>query len=363
ASVRYALLGAFYTTLFFFAIILLYISIGTLSMGTIAASLHFVKASELKELISLYRVEGILFFVAISIWVSLFLSAIFPNHYWLPDAHAEAPTPASALLSGATVLSGFYIITRILYTLIHGSTLDMIVPIAKTILGILGIASVIYGVIMVSVEEDIKRLLAYSTILNMGYIYMGLGIGTELGIAAALLHALNHAICKIMSFLSVGVLIKKYHTRNLYVLEGKGSETPITTTFLTFALLSLIGLPPMAGFFSKLMLFQAFMEMRNYVYAVILVIGTALSAYGYGRVLEHLWHPIHEPRPHREKEHLSIPVLASLIALTSIIIIISIIQPQLNTILIETTSSLRTSAQNYINTTIELLQNIVHESS
>ena len=115
ASVRYALLGAFYTTLFFFAIILLYISIGTLSMGTIAASLHFVKTSELKELTSLYRIEGILFFVAISIWVSLFLSAIFPNHYWLPDAHAEAPTPASALLSGATVLSGFYIITRILY--------------------------------------------------------------------------------------------------------------------------------------------------------------------------------------------------------------------------------------------------------
>ncbi len=363
ASVRYALLGAFYTSLLLLAIVLLYTSLGTLSMGTVAASLHIEKAATLRELVSLHRVENVLFFTAVALWLGLFLSAIFPNHFWLPDAHAEAPTPASALLSGATVLSGFYIVVRVLYTLIYGSALDTVATIAMLLLGALGIVSVLYGVVMLSIEEDVKRLLAYSTILNMGYIYMGLSIGTELGIAAALLHALNHAVGKAMAFLSVGVLVRKYRTRNLYVLEGKGGETPVTTALLTFALLSLIGLPPTGGFFSKLMLFQAFMEVRSYANAAIVVVGTALSVYGYGRILEHLWHPLHELRTHREKERLSLPVLASLIALASIAIVVSIVQPQLSTVLIEAASGLRNSTQNYIDAAIELLQALLRRES
>lgn len=357
SSVRYAILGAFYTSLLLLAVIILYNSLGTLSLGIFATYVQQVNSTN-NLLISPMKIvdsTNIILFLMLIFWVGFFLSALFPNHFWLPDAHAEAPIPASALLSSISVLSGFYLIGRFLYVFYKDGFLFNI-DLIMNVITLLGVVSVIYSASMLCVEDDVKRILAYSTILNIGYTFMGLGLGTKLGITASLLHAFNHAIGKSAAFFSIGLLIRRYRTRNIYALEGKGVINPITTAFLTLALVHLIGFPPTGGFFSKLYLFQAFMEAKNYWGAIVVIIGTALSVYGYGRLLEHLWHPIQKPK---EEEHLSLHTILVLTALMTIIFLVSIIQEPLHTLLSKAAESLRNTGHNYIKSMNDLIRTLL----
>ncbi len=327
SSIRYALLGALYSILFLFSIILLYNYVGVLSIDYIIYRTAVVDLS----------IEVAIIFILVTIWFSLFLSAIFPNHFWLPDAHTEAPIPASAILSGLTVIAGFYLVSRIMRIIILVDSYYAvgINYILSNILLVFSTINVFYGVVMLSIEDDVKRILAYSTLLNMGYIFMGLSLGTPLGIAASLLHILNHSIGKALAFLSIGYIIRKYRTRNIYSLEGKGRENPVTTLFLAIALLHLIGIPPTGGFYSKLLLFQAFVEVGAYYSAITVVIGTALSVYGYTRLLEHLWHPpVYPTLESKRVEHLPVTVLASFTVLATSIFLVSILYPSINEFLI-----------------------------
>ncbi len=322
ASTRYALLGAFYTTLFLLAVMFIHISLGTLNIADLSIKLGFGEnyiGSCFLENTTTLNNGYVLMALVLIIWTTLFLSAVFPNHFWLPSAHSEAPSPASALLSGVTVGVGVYVIIRLLYLLMHSSVLDIIVEGLVNTLMILSVISIFYGALMMSVEDDVKRILAYSTILNIGYVFMGLSLGTPYGVSASLLHFLNHSIGKASAFLSIGVFIRNYRSRNIHVLEGVGRENVLLTSFLTISLLHLIGIPPTIGFYSKLLLFQAFINSRAYGLALVVVLGTAASAYGYVRLIEHLWHPpIHGVLYRVEKIHLSTPVLVSLLILTTI---------------------------------------------
>lgn len=309
ASARYAFAGALYTGLFLLAIVILYATTDTLSIAELIAKIKNIENLYFNNLL-LAEPTYLVLILLIGLWTAFLISALYPNHFWLPDAHSEAPSPASAILSGLTVNAGVYIAIRLLYTLYYGSPYICSLNYLLNAIVLLGIINIVYGSFKMAIEDDVKRILAYSTILNMGFIYMGIGIGTPLGISASLLHLVNHSIGKMLAFISLGVIVRRYRTRNIYALEGLGRNHPVTMAILIASILHLIGVPPFGGFFSKLLLFQAFIDVGGYIYALMIIIGTALSLYGYMRLIEHLWHhPVHH-RP-ISKESLPIAVIVA----------------------------------------------------
>lgn len=173
-----------------------------------------------------------------------------PFHVWLPDAHPAAPSPISALLSGATIKIGAYGIIRILFIL----NLFRV----NSALIIIGTASMLFGTVLALLQTRIKRLLAYSSVSQMGLIVLGIGIGTELGLVGSLYHILNHAAFKALLFLCAGsVIFATNQRRTLDKLGGLGKQMPFTMLAFTVGALALTGIPPFCGFTSKTLLAQS----------------------------------------------------------------------------------------------------------
>ncbi len=305
SSLKYSITGIIVLNFFLIGILFVYIDTHLLYLNAIK-----------EELIE----PGIYATVSLGlfIWTALFLSAIFPNHFWLPDAHADAPTPVSALLSGIIVINGAIVFLKV-GNIYNNVIMDRISGFLLYLLPF----SALYAAFLMATSNDVKRILAYSTIVNTSLAFMGLSLRDVDGVSAGLYHLLTHMIGKALVFLSVGIFIHETKTRNIYALEGFGRMYPIALLTLTGGALSLTGLPPFAGFFSKLYLYQALIGAGRYWQALIVIIVSATSLYSYMRVIEHLWHtPIHEhiiPR-----KHLSPRATIVLLTLTSILILLGL---------------------------------------
>jgi multicomponent Na+:H+ antiporter subunit D len=190
-------------------------------------------------------------------------------HFWLPKVHSEAPTPASALLSGLAVKLGVYGLARLAS------------PDASRVLLVLGIIMALYGVFQALMQYDAKRLLAYHTISQLGYVVSALGAGTSFGIAAAAYHSVAHALFKGLLFLSVGTLEKAFGTRDLRLLgRGAAQYFPVTFGLFMVGALAISGFPGMSGFASKAMVKASLKEGSHYagLWALQAVnVGTVLS--------------------------------------------------------------------------------------
>ncbi|MGC8661251.1 MAG: complex I subunit 5 family protein [Nitrososphaeria archaeon] len=179
--------------------------------------------------------------------------AVFGVHMWLPYAHAEAPTPVSALLSPAMIGIGGYAIIRILYIMF-----PLYLERGQWILLALSLITIIYGGMMALRETDFKRLLAYSSIAQMGYMLMGIATLSPLGILGALMQFFSHAVGKSMLFSSSGVLITENdNLRDIRKMGGLAKSMPYTSTFAMLGFMDISGLPPTFGFFSKLFILIA----------------------------------------------------------------------------------------------------------
>ncbi|MBU0687341.1 MAG: monovalent cation/H+ antiporter subunit D family protein [Candidatus Margulisbacteria bacterium] len=186
-----------------------------------------------------------IFFSLFSIGCLIKIGAV-PFHIWLPDAHPAAPSPISALLSGVTIKIGAYGIIRMLFILgLLSWNLSLIT---------VGVASMLFGVILALLQTNLKKLLAYHSISQMGYILLGIGIGSEIGLAGGLFHVLNHAVFKALLFLCIGSIIYVTQKRELHDLGGLGKVMPITFITFTVGALAIAGIPPFNGFASKAML-------------------------------------------------------------------------------------------------------------
>ncbi|MGC8842680.1 MAG: complex I subunit 5 family protein, partial [bacterium] len=175
-------------------------------------------------------------------------AGLAPFHPWLPDAHAEAPTPISVILSGIMIEMGLYALLR---------TLGLFLPtysVVASILLILAVFSMLLGALLAMVQSDLKRLLAYSSVSQIGYIAMGLGIGTYLGYYGAFYQLISHILAKPLLFMCVGAIIYSLALRNIEELGGVGKRMPITMACFFIGAFSLSGIPPLAGFLSKLTL-------------------------------------------------------------------------------------------------------------
>lgn len=206
--------------------------------------------------------------------------AMAPFHTWLPDAHAAAPSPISAILSGVMVKTGAYALIRVLI-LIFTSTQFM----WQTTLGVFATLTMFIGNFMALLQDDLKRLLAFSTIAQMGYILFGLGIASLSGLTGSLFHIMNHAIIKSLLFMCAGSFIHQAKTRDLNELAGIRRTMPITSVFFAVGAVSIAAIPPLSGFWSEWMIVAAGIEARLLPISVLMIANMIFSVAYYLRVI------------------------------------------------------------------------------
>jgi len=180
-------------------------------------------------------------------------AGLAPMHLWLPDAHSQAPTPVSALLSGVLIKCALLGIIR--FQTIAAAAVGPAFP--SKVLLVFGLTSVVVATPFILAQRDIKRLLGYHSVEHVGIVVLGLGFGGAVGTYGALLHVVNHGITKALAFFASGTAIARYGTRDMRRIRGMLAVAPIGATLLMLAALSLAGVPPFSIFVSELMVLRA----------------------------------------------------------------------------------------------------------
>ncbi|MCH7647674.1 MAG: NADH-quinone oxidoreductase subunit N, partial [Thaumarchaeota archaeon] len=208
-----------------------------------------------------------------------FKMGLVPFHQWLPDTYEGAPPPIAALLAAGTKKVGFAAAIRVIVLGIVVLNLDWTLA-----LGVLAVMTMTIGNIAAIMQKNLTRMLAYSSIAHAGYILIGLAVApySSLGLQGSLYHILNHAVMKGMAFIAIAGIVTTLAVTNLDKLQGLGRRMPITALALVISLFALAGVPPLAGFWSKLMLFGSALDAGSVVWwapwlAIAGVLNSALS--------------------------------------------------------------------------------------
>jgi proton-translocating NADH-quinone oxidoreductase chain N len=262
SAVKYLIQGAVGSSLLLIGIGLLYGLFGTLNMADIARNLE--------------TASPVSVFVPMALIVSGLgvEAAMFPLNAWLPDAHSSAPSSVSAVLSGIAIEVGLYAVVRIVFT-VFGVSLDTTSNFLL-FLAVLGILTLLIGEMCAFSQKNIKRMLAYSSIGQMGLILFALAMATSYAVAGGLFQLLSHTLSKALLFLAAGYMIYRAGSLEISALEGMGRKMPITSLAFTIGAFSLVGLPPFIGFPSKFLIVRAALATQESLFFVL--IGAALLA-------------------------------------------------------------------------------------
>ena len=281
AAYNYLIIGAVGATLYVIGVGLLYSITGTLNMEDLS--------NRLKEIDNNRALIAGFGFMITGIMVK---AAVFPLHIWLPRAYSYAPSAVSVLLAATATKASLYILARILFSIFNISD-DLIIITLNYVILPLSILAMFAGTIMAIYEKDIKRLLAHSSIAQIGYITLAFSIGSKASIAAGFIHMFNHALIKgglFMAITSIGYYLQKRITINN--LSGLGRQMPITFFCFILCSLSLAGLPLTAGFISKLYLIKATISSEGIWIVFLILFSSALSLIYLWKMIEALW--LHE---------------------------------------------------------------------
>lgn len=277
AALKYLLMGVPASILVLLAISLLYSVTGTLNMvdltGKIASSAYP------QVIISAY----VIFIVGFAV-----KAALFPLHMWLPDAHSIAPSSISALLSGLLVKIGILGIIRLahsVYTAYFSSDLSVI----SELLTWVAAAAVIYGSIMAIKQKDLKMMIAYSTVAHVGCILIGVGLTDVQALTGSIYHIMDHCLAKACFFLCAGSIIYQSGYRKIEDLKGASRQMPLTCAAFTLASLSMVGIPPTAGFISKWYLIWGSLNAGNVFSGVVILVGSMMAAVYCFRVVYYMF--------------------------------------------------------------------------
>ena len=303
AGFKYLVMSATAGAFLILSMAIIYGMTGTLNFAAIADSLRGAPASP--WIIALFSTLVVGFGVK---------SAIVPLHTWLPDAHPEAPSPISALLSGIVIETGLYALARVLFLTFDPGMFKL--PIA-----FLAVLTMTLANVMALLQSDIKRLLAYSSIAQIGYMLVGLAAGTTYGFMALFLHIFNHSMMKGMAFLASGSIVHETGTRDINSLRGIGKMMPVTSLSLFIALLGLGGVPGTNGFISKYHLFSAAFGSGLGWLGIMGVLNSALSMAYYIRIMQVL---LASPEEGLKANEAPILMLTVTMAMAAIIVILGI---------------------------------------
>ena len=265
AAFKYLMLSVVASAFLVAGIAVIFGLTGQLDFAAVAAGLKELNAGPVLGLVAAFFLLGF-----------GLKAALVPFHAWLPDAHPSAPAPISAVLSGLLIkVSGVYAMTRIFLN-VFGLT-----PALSAVIMGLGAVSIVAAAFLALGQKDMKRMLAYSSISQVGYVVLGIGIGTPLGIAGGLFHLFNHALAKGLLFLTSGSVQQATGTRDMDEMGGLAKRMPVTALTNLVGALSIAGVPPLNGFWSKLIIIVALIQAGHPVYAVIAVLASVLTLWYY----------------------------------------------------------------------------------
>jgi multicomponent Na+:H+ antiporter subunit D len=211
--------------------------------------------------------------------------ALFPLHFWLPNAYAYAPSVVTAFLAATATKVSIYILLRFFFTVFGGADFFEL-GILENLLIPLGVAAVLVCSTVAIFQTNVKRMLAYSSVAQVGYIVLGIGFASPTGLTAGIVHLFNHAMTKGGLFLALGCMVMRLGSVRLESLAGLGRRMPLTMFAFVLGGLSLIGVPLTAGFISKWVLVQAAIEQNNWFVAAVILIGSLLAIVYIWRVVE-----------------------------------------------------------------------------
>ncbi len=278
AAFRYLMLGTIGASFYLLGLGYLYITTGSLNIADIA------------KIIPLIQKDGLLLVSLSLMIVGVGLKmALFPLHLWQPDAYSYAPSAGSAYLAPIATKVSAYVLIRILFTVFQPEFVSIKYPITD-ILAYIAAAGIIWGSIMAIAQKDLKRMLAYSSVSQMGYIALGIGLANPLGFIGAVLHILNHALMKGTLFLVSGNLYYRLGITDIPKFDSKLRKMmPYTVSAFTIASLSMIGIPPTAGFFSKWYLILGSIDAGNWFFIFVIGLSSLLNVIYFFRILEKMY--------------------------------------------------------------------------
>jgi len=258
---KYLIMSAVATALILAAIALLMLTAGSLSYTAISLAMNAAPHSRI--------VLAAVAMLAVGLFIK---GGLIPFHGWLPDAYSAAPAAVSVLLAGiVTKTTGVYTLIRLVISVIGlSATLE-------NLLLFVGAASMLVGALAALGQSDFKRMLAYSSISQVGYMILGLGTGALLGIAGSIFHLFNHAIFKSLLFVNAAAVEQQAGSRDMNRLGGLAEKMPVTGFTSAIAFLSTAGIPPLAGFWSKLIVIVALWQTGHIVYAALAVLASLLT--------------------------------------------------------------------------------------
>lgn len=245
ASFRYLIMGTIGATFYIIGVGLMYMMTGTLNMADLA--------SRLPGMLHLRTIEMALAFITVGLSLKL---ALVPLHFWLPNAYTYAPSAVSLFLAATSTKIAVYALIRTLYTVFGGATVFAAMPIDEMLLGF-GMLAMIAASVVAIFQDDVKRLLAYSSVSQVGYMVLGLSLGTAEGLSGSIVHIFNHAMMKALLFMAIGCVVYRVGAVRFHEIAGFGRRMPITAAAMLIGGLSLIGAPLTVGFVTKWMLLEA----------------------------------------------------------------------------------------------------------
>ena len=277
AAYQYLVMGTIGATFFLIGVGLLYMMTGTLNMADLA--------EQLKPLAGSRIVLAAFGFIVVGMGLKL---AVFPLHLWLPNAYAHAPSAVSVFLAGTATKVSLYVVLRFIFTVFGFEFSFVAQPLGPALL-VLAIAGIVVCSLVAIYQVDVKRLLAWSSVAQIGYMLLGLSFATAIGLQASLLHIFNHAIIKAGLFLAMGCVFLRLGSCRLEAIAGVGRQMPWTMTGFLLCGLSLIGVPLTAGFVSKWYLVLAALEKGWWPVAVLIVLTSLLALVYVWKVVEAAW--------------------------------------------------------------------------
>lgn len=319
AAIRYLLIGTIGATFYLLGLGYLYAVTGTLNMADMAV--------RVQPLINTPVVLMSVILMLLGLGIKM---GLFPLHFWLPDSYTYAYPPAIAFIAGVMTKVSAYVLFRFYDYIFLGNSYFVVK--ALDVAGILAAIGIIVGSIMAIAQTDFRRMLAYSSVAQIGYIIVGFSIGNVYALIGAMFHIANHALMKSSLFLIAGSMNLKYNEITIDKFKDIFKKMPITMYCFLISALSMIGIPPTAGFFSKWYLVLGALEKKMWIYIAVIIISSLLNAVYFFRIIEFAFmREAVTELTSRLKSRLELPLtmLLPIIILSGLVLILGIFNEEL----------------------------------
>ncbi len=301
AAFKYLLVGSLASTFILLGILLIYSQLGTLNMADIAANIDKMDPN-------IKIIAFILLFVGFGIEAEM-----FPMNGWAPDAYSQTPGPIGSVFAAMTSKAGLYALIRLSFTIFDFS-------VANKLLFVMGLITLVLAEGIALRQEKIKRMLAYSSIGQIGLIMVAFSFNTYLGVFAGIFLMLNHALIKSLLFFSASLLAYNSPKKYIKDIQGFGKFMPLTAFLFSFGALAIVGFPPFSGFWSKLYLLLAAAQKHYIVLIVVILSISVIELIYYLRVVHKLYfaEPTGEFEPHKPRWNAMLAMILLAVAILAI---------------------------------------------